>query len=93
MPMPQSKSCLVHTTVSPTHTQENPLKLGLLLERADLELGAVLLEHALAMVLPELLGRVLAGHALEDLGAAGVVVEEACGLRRLALLPSPARAS
>jgi hypothetical protein len=36
------------------------------------------------VVLPELLGRVLAGHALEDLCAAGVVVEEGCGLRRLA---------
>lgn len=36
------------------------------------------------MVLPELLCGVLAGHALEDLGAARVVVEEACGLRRLA---------
>lgn len=28
------------------------------------------------MVLPELLGGVLAGHALEDLGAAGVLVDE-----------------
>lgn len=28
------------------------------------------------MVLPELLGRVLAGHPLEDLGAARVLVEE-----------------
>lgn len=54
------------------------LKLSLLLERPDLELGPVLLEHALAVVLPELLGGVLAGHALEDLGAARVVVEEAC---------------
>ena len=30
------------------------------------------------MVLPELLGGVLAGDALEDLGAAGVLVDEAC---------------
>jgi hypothetical protein len=28
------------------------------------------------VVLPELLGGVLAGHALEDLGAAGVLVDE-----------------
>ena len=61
---------------NPTHSID-PLKLGLLLEGADLELGAVLLKHALAVVLPELLGGVLAGHALEDLGAAGVVLEEA----------------
>ena len=54
------------------------LKLSLLLERPDLELRPVLLEHALAVVLPELLGGVLAGHALEDLGAARVVVEKAC---------------
>lgn len=69
--------------LEPNPRKKTPLKLGLLLERADLELGAVLLEHALAVVLPELLGGVLAGHALEDLGAARVVVEEACGLRRL----------
>ena len=63
---------LTHTRVSP------PSKLGGILDGADLEAGAVLREHALAVVLPELLGGVLAGHALEDLGAAGVVVEEAC---------------
>jgi hypothetical protein len=33
------------------------------------------------VVLPELLGGVLAGHALEDLGAARVVVDEACCAR------------
>ena len=36
------------------------------------------------MVLPELLGGVLAGHALEDLGAARVLVEEVCRIARLA---------
>ena len=85
----QAKPCAVPTTWTPffTLTPEClPLKLGGLLDGADLEAGAVLLEHALAVVLPELLGGVLAGHALEDLGAAGVVVEEACGLRRLAVL-------
>lgn len=73
-----------NSLIKPPHTNPTVLELGLLLERADLELGAVLLEHALAVVLPELLGGVLAGHALEDLCAARVVVEEACGLRRLA---------
>lgn len=32
------------------------------------------------MVLPELLGGVLAGHALEDLGAARVLVDKLCGV-------------
>ena len=33
------------------------------------------------MVLPELLGGVLAGHALEDLGAARVLVDKLCGVK------------
>ena len=34
------------------------------------------------MIFPELLGGVLAGDALEDLGASGVVVDKVCGTRR-----------
>lgn len=41
------------------------------------------------MVLPELLARVLAAHALEDLAAAGVVVQELCRATMLVpILPS-----
>ena len=85
----QAKPCAVPSAGVPFYTLAPeclPLELGGVLDGADLEAGAVLLEHALAVVLPELLGGVLAGHALEDLGAARVVVEEACGLRRLAVL-------
>ena len=41
--------------------------LGLSIERADLQLGLVLLEDALIVVLPELLGGVLSSYALKDL--------------------------
>lgn len=51
-------------------------QLGLLLDCADLELVAVLLEDFLVVVLPELLGRVLAGHPLQDLGAAWVLIKK-----------------
>lgn len=55
-------------------------QLGLLLDRADLQLIAVLLEDLLVVILPELLGRVLAGHPLQDLGAAWVLIEEVWGV-------------
>lgn len=42
------------------------LRSGLGVQRADLQLLLVLLEDALVVVLPELLGRVFAGNALED---------------------------
>lgn len=45
-------------------------------ERADLELGLVLLEDALVVVFPELLGGVLASYTLKDLLAAGVIILE-----------------
>ena len=51
-------------------------QLRLLLHGANLQLGPVLLQHAVVVVLPELLGGVLAGDALEDLGAARVLVCE-----------------
>lgn len=54
-------------------------KLRRLGQRPDLEVGAVLFQHRLAVVLPELLGGVLAGDALQDLGASGVLFEEVCG--------------
>ena len=59
----------------PTLTH-NTSQLGRLGHVADLQLGPVLLEHAVAVVLPERLGRVLAAHALQDLGAARVLLEE-----------------
>lgn len=49
------------------------LQLGALADGADLELAAVLLEDLLVVILPEDLGGVLAGEALEDLFAAGVL--------------------
>lgn len=52
------------------------LLLGLGIERADLQLRLVLLQDAVVVVLPELLGRILAGYALEDLLAAGVIILE-----------------
>lgn len=53
-----------------------PLQLRALAHRPNLELAAVLLQDALVVVFPEGLGGVLAGEALEDLGASGVLVEE-----------------
>jgi hypothetical protein len=52
-------------------------KLRRLSDSANPQLGAILLQNRLAVVLPERLGSVLASEALEDLGAAGVFVEEA----------------
>lgn len=46
------------------------LGLGLGIEGADVELGMPLLEDALVVVFPELLGRILAGDSLQDLLAA-----------------------
>ena len=43
------------------------LRLGLGVQRADLKLCLVLLEDALVVVLPELLGSVFTSNALEDL--------------------------
>ena len=54
------------------------LQLGLLSHRPDLQLRRVLLQHTLVVVFPELLGGVLAGDSLEDLGSAGVLVYEVC---------------
>lgn len=51
-------------------------QLSTLGDGADLELLAVLLQDVLVVVLPEGLGGVLAGEALEDLGAAGMLLEE-----------------
>lgn len=48
------------------------LQLRALLDGTDLKLAAVLLQHVLVVVLPELLRGVLAGDALEDLTAAWV---------------------
>lgn len=53
------------------------LQLRSLADSADLEALLVLVENLFAVVLPERLGRVAAGHALQDLGAAGVLVNEA----------------
>jgi hypothetical protein len=58
------------------------LQLGALGHGANLELGAVLLENALIVVFPEGLGRVLAAEALEDLGAARVLLKELCREKR-----------
>lgn len=52
------------------------LQLRGLLDGTDLVFAAVLLQHALIVVFPERLGRVLASKALQDLGAAGVLFEE-----------------
>jgi hypothetical protein len=54
------------------------LQLGLLSHRPNLQLRRVLLQHALVVIFPELLGSVLAGDSLEDLGSAGMLVYEVC---------------
>jgi hypothetical protein len=54
------------------------LQLRLLPHGPNLQPLAILLEDPLVVVLPELLGGVLARDALEDLGAAGVLVDEVC---------------
>lgn len=54
------------------------LQLGRLGDGANLVLVAVLLQHALGVVLPEGLGGILAGESLEDAVAAGVLGEELC---------------
>lgn len=53
-----------------------PLQLGALSDSTNLEILAVLLQDVLVVVLPEGLGGVLAGPALEDLCAAGVLLQE-----------------
>lgn len=53
-----------------------PLQLGALSDCTNLEVLAVLLQDALVVVLPEGLGGVLAGPALEDLCAARVLLQE-----------------
>ncbi|OAQ82887.1 hypothetical protein VFPFJ_08690 [Purpureocillium lilacinum] len=64
------------------------LQLSRLGHLANLVLGAVSLQHVLAVVLPEGLGGVLAGEPLEDLGAAGVLVEELCRKKKKTQLMS-----
>lgn len=56
------------------------LQLGRLGDGANLVLVAVLLQHALGVVLPEGLGGILAGESLEDTVAAGVLGEELCNV-------------
>ena len=53
-----------------------PLQLRLILHRPNLHLIGILLQHALVMVFPELLRRILASDALENLGAARMLVYE-----------------
>lgn len=62
--------------IRPHQANSSASQLSGLGQVANLQLGAVLLEHAVAVVLPELLRRVLAAHALQDLGAARVLLEE-----------------
>lgn len=59
-----------------TKKEDVPLQLRGLLDGTNLVFAAVLLQHALVVVFPESLGCVLASEALQDLGAAGVLVEE-----------------
>ena len=61
-----------------TLTASNSLQLRLLLYRPDLKLVAVLLQHALVVVFPELLRGVLSRYSLQDLRAAGMFVYECC---------------
>jgi len=50
------------------------LQLGLLLDSADLQLWRPLLQDAVIMVLPKLLGSILSAHALQNPGATWVLV-------------------
>lgn len=62
------------------------------MDLADLQLGSILLHDLSVVVLPELLGRVLADHPLEDLGAAGVLVNELWQEKSAQELPSTGEA-
>lgn len=57
-------------------TNNTKLKFTLLPDIPNPQPLTILLQHALIMIFPELFRRVLAGDALEDLGAAGVFVYE-----------------
>lgn len=52
------------------------LQLCLLLHLPDLEFGSILLQHALIVVFPELLARILSRNALQNLCATWVFVDE-----------------
>jgi hypothetical protein len=67
---------VAHCIHTRTHSQ-----LRRLADSADLEALRVLVEDLGAVVLPERLGGVAAGHALQDLGASGVLVDESWGER------------
>ncbi len=54
------------------------LQLRLLAHGPNLQRWRVLLQYALVVVFPELLGGVFACDALKDFGAAGVFVDEFC---------------
>jgi hypothetical protein len=52
------------------------LQLSGILNSSNLKLGSIFLQHVLVVVFPELLGGVLAGDALEDLGSSRVLLNE-----------------
>lgn len=79
---PKIARCITHLSCRSVHIQPLALaglQLGTLAHRPNLQLTAVSLQDALIVVFPEGLRGVLAGESLEDLGAAGVFLEEVCG--------------
>lgn len=51
-------------------------QIGQLLNNSNMELGPILLQNALIVVLPELLGGILPRDPLENLRSTGMVVDE-----------------
>ena len=56
--------------------ESSDLQLSALLDTSNLQLVTISLQDSLAVVLPESLGRILSSETLEDLCAAGVLIEE-----------------
>jgi len=63
--------------ISPPHPSMLPTsQLSSVFDRPDLQPCSVLLQDRLVVIFPELLGGVLARHALQDLGSAWVFVDK-----------------
>lgn len=69
---------VLFSNLSLTTSNAPSSQLSSILNCADLQLRSVLLQHRLVVVFPELLGGVLACDPLQDLGTAGVLVNERC---------------
>jgi hypothetical protein len=69
---------VLFSNLSLTTSNAPSSQLSSILDCADQQLRSVFLQHRLVVVFPELLGGVLACDPLQDLGTAGVLVNERC---------------